>query len=106
MTNLPHQRDDSPRDPVRDEGDALIDSVEADMQRALSPFEELPEVVEFREHAGHASYHHADNSGGEWGLAKPHQQRCQEIYDAAAPVLQAYLAGIKGEYLIRIRTGE
>ena len=87
MTNLPHQRFESPRD------------------APAGPFDELPEVAEFREEAGHASYHHADDSGGEWSLAKPHERRCQAIYDAAAPGLKDYLASIKGEYFIRIRTG-
>ena len=62
-------------------------------------------IEEFRDAAGHASFHHADDSGKEWGLAKPYEQRCQEIYDAADEALKSRLMAIKGNYLISIRTG-
>lgn len=62
-------------------------------------------IQEFKDAAVHASFHHADDSGKEWGLAKPYEQRCQEIYDAADNALKDRLMAIKGNYLISIRTG-
>lgn len=62
-------------------------------------------IEEFKDAAGHASFHHADDSGKEWDLAKTYEQRCQEIYDAADDDLKARLMAIKGNYLIYIRTG-
>lgn len=61
-------------------------------------------IAEFRENASRASYHHADDSGKEWGLAKPYESRCQEIYDAAGDDLKAELKVIKGKYLISLKT--
>ena len=62
-------------------------------------------IQEFKDAASRASFHHADDSGKEWGLAKPYEQRCQEIYDAADEALKARLMAIKGKYLISIRRG-
>jgi hypothetical protein len=61
-------------------------------------------IAEFEMNAEHASFHHADDSGKEWGLAKPYECRCQEIYDAGDEELRAAIRKIKGRFLISIRT--
>ncbi len=57
-------------------------------------------LVEFRERAASASYHHADDSCREWHLAKPHQARCNEIFEQGDDELKAEIRKIAGEYLI------
>lgn len=70
----------------------------------MSTFELDPRVIEFRDQATKASYHHADDTCKEWGLAKPYERRCQEIYDSVSGDLKDFLDKIKGGYLITIRT--
>jgi hypothetical protein len=63
-------------------------------------------VIAFRKAAGFASYHHADDSGKEWHLAKPHVAECQRLFDASEGSVMAYLLRIKGEYMISLKTGD
>lgn len=65
-----------------------------------------PTVIAFRKAAGSASYHHADDSGKEWHLARPYVEECQRLYDASEGSVRAYLLRIKGEYMISLKFGD
>lgn len=71
---------------------------------AGTPAHLADDVRAFCKAAGSASYHHADDSGREWHLAKPHQAECQRIYDEGSDKLKARLRQIKGNYLITLKT--
>lgn len=80
-----------------------VDWEAAARDSGIGAFEDEAEVIEFREQASRASYHHADDSGREWSMAKPYQRRCQEIYDAASDDLKEHLEHVTGDYLISIK---
>lgn len=71
--------------------------------RAKVPAHLLDAIAPFMVAAEKASYHHADDSGREWFMAKPYQAECQRIFDEASTELRDALRSIKGEYLISIR---
>lgn len=39
-------------------------------------------LIKFKRHASRASYHYADDSGKEWGLAKQDKDAALELFDA------------------------
>lgn len=57
-------------------------------------------LAEFKENASNASYHHADDTGREWGEARAYEDRCKEIWNAADDGLKAEIRAIAGSYLI------
>jgi len=59
-------------------------------------------LEEFKKNASNASYHHADDSGREWGQARKYEDRCKEIWANADEELKASIreAVKTGGYLI------
>lgn len=59
-------------------------------------------LEQFKAAAAAASYHHADDSGREWGKARAYEDRCKEIWNDADDELKAEIRqAVKvGSYLI------
>lgn len=60
-------------------------------------------VAEFEAAAKSCSYHHADDTGKEWDKAREYERKCQAMYDAADPELQAILRQIARGHLMTLR---
>ena len=65
-------------------------------------------IEQFKKHCERASYHHADDSGKEWGLGAVQQKKAQDIYDNASGFVRTQIeeAFSKGGYLMRLKKME
>ena len=48
-------------------------------------------IEQFKTHAGAASFHYADDSTKEWGLAKKHVRECQRMLEDYPEYRDAFL---------------
>jgi hypothetical protein len=57
-------------------------------------------LEEFKQAAGNASYHYADDTCREWDLAEKYEHQCRRIFEEADEALKAEIRKVAGSYLI------
>lgn len=60
-------------------------------------------LLQFKKHGDSASYHYADDSGGEWGVARDRKTKALELFDSNPP-LQAQMREIAKGFLWSLKT--